>query len=159
MTEGPAAFGRTALPSSDTVHLASKPTLSHGSSCKFKVEATADQVNSTPKGNLIHRLWQCGSEWVRELRNMWAPAGDVRITTTCDVGGHPLWERGLMPRPTKPMKAAAKEDTFKWVLEPPGGVIEGTAYTDGSYLEGPTPELGRCGWSFVVLNDLSLIHI
>ena len=32
-------------------------------------------------------------------------------------------------------------------------MLEGTAYTDGSFLDGPVVELGRCGWSFVVLND------
>ena len=39
---GGMAFGCSASSSDDTVHPVSKPTLSHGSKCKFKVEATAD---------------------------------------------------------------------------------------------------------------------
>lgn len=31
-------------------------------------------------------------------------------------------------------------------------MLEGTAYSVGSFLDGPTPELGRGGWAFVVLN-------
>ena len=51
------------------------------------------------------------------------------------------------------MKAAAKEASFRWVVEPEGGMLEGTAYSDGSFLDGPIPELARGGWAFAVLND------
>ena len=45
-----------------------------------------------------------------------------------------------------------KEATFKWVIEPLDGMLEGTAYSDGSFLDGPIPEVARGGWSFAVLN-------
>ena len=32
-------------------------------------------------------------------------------------------------------------------------MLEGTAYSDGSFLDGPIPELAREGWAFAVLDD------
>ena len=55
------------------------------------------------------------------------------------------------------MKFVAKEASFKWVVEPEGGMLEGIAYSDGSFLDGPIPELARGGWAFVVLNDDGVI--
>ena len=77
------------------------------------------------------------------LRSKWAPPASVATTMQCNVEGHPAWERALMPRLAKPMKAAAKEASFRWVVEPEGGMLEGTAYADGSFLDGPIPELAR----------------
>ena len=51
------------------------------------------------------------------------------------------------------MKKVAEQESFRWVIKPKDGCLEGTAYSDGSLLDGPTPELARCGWAFVVLND------
>ena len=51
------------------------------------------------------------------------------------------------------MKAAAKEASVRWVVEPEGGMLEGTAYSDGSFLDGPISELARGGWAFAVLSD------
>ena len=51
------------------------------------------------------------------------------------------------------MQSAAKEATFRWVVEPPYGMLEGIAYSDGSFLDGPIPELARGGWAFAVLNN------
>jgi hypothetical protein len=58
-----------------------------------------------------------------------------------------------MPMPTKPMRKKAQKESFKWTVKPAGGVIEGTVYTDGSALDGPNPNLVRCGWAFVVLDN------
>ena len=51
------------------------------------------------------------------------------------------------------MKSVSNEATFRWMIEPEGGMLEGTAYSDGSFLDGPIPELARGGWAFAVLND------
>ena len=51
------------------------------------------------------------------------------------------------------MRKKAQKESFKWTVKPEGGVIEGTVYTDGSALDGPNPNLVRCGWAFVVLDD------
>ena len=59
----------------------------------------------------------------------------------------------MQPIPIKPKKNAASEASFKWVVEPEGGVIEGTAYSDGSFLDGLIPELARGGWAFALLDD------
>ena len=55
------------------------------------------------------------------------------------------------------MKAVAKEASFRWVVEPEGGMLEGAAYFDGSFLDGPIPELTRGAWAFAVLNDDGVI--
>ena len=53
------------------------------------------------------------------------------------------------PPPRPPAKAAS----FHWKVKPLDGIIAGRIYTDGSALDGPTYEMMRCGWSFVVLDD------
>ncbi len=82
----------------------------------------------------------------------WAPDRDVATASQCDIDGHHAWERALQPRPSMPMQRAASEASFTWVIEPPGGMIEGTAYSDGSFLDGPIAELARGGWAFAVLD-------
>ena len=79
--------------------------------------------------------------------------GDLVTTSQCDTEGHPDWERALQPRPSKPKKSAASVASFRWVVVPERGMLEGTAYSDGSFLDGPIPKLARGGWAFVVLND------
>ena len=69
----------------------------------------------------------------------------------CELSGHPSCERGMAPRPTLPMRQAAQAESFKWKVQPGGEMFEGDIYPDGSALDGPTVELMRCGWSFVVL--------
>ena len=124
---------------------------------RYKVEATAEQIKETPVGNLGHRIWRCTSEHMSKLRERWASPSDLVTTSRCEVDGHLAWERALQPRPTKPMVSIAAEESFRWVVEPPGGIIEGTAYSDGSLLDGPIYELARCGWAFVVLDDYGKI--
>ena len=68
-------------------------------------------------------------------------------------GGKPEWVRALAGRPPRPSKPRAACETFKWVVEPEGGWLQGDIYTDGSVLDGPTEELSRCGWAFVILDD------
>ena len=87
-----------------------------------------------------------------KLRKRWAAPADLATTMQCDTEGHPAWERALQPRPSKPMQKVAAHESFRWVVEPEGGIIEGTAYSDGSLLDGPIAELARCGWAFAVLD-------
>lgn len=61
--------------------------------------------------------------------------------------------RALAARPPKPARAQAATETFKWIVEPVDGWMQGDVYPDGSVLDGPTEELSRCGWAFVVLDD------
>ena len=141
-------------------HVISDEVLVHGESpaqrqdrVRHKVEATAEQVAAAPVGNLGHRLWRCQSEWMTTLRKKWASPENVVVASQCNIEGHPAWERALVPRPTKPMTKTSKVDTFNWVVELEGGMLEGTAYSDGSFLDGPIAELARGDWAFVVLND------
>ena len=118
------------------------------SKIRYKLEASPEQIDVAPVGNLGHRIWRCQSEWMSKLRNKWAPAEGMHPTQQCNVEGHPAWERALRPRPTKPVRSVEKEESFRWVVEPSDGMLEGTAYSDGSFLDGPIPELARGGWSF-----------
>lgn len=120
---------------------------------KHKVEATAEQIAEAPVGSLGHRIWKCQAGWMSKQRNKWAAPRDLEMTSQCNTEGHPAWGRALQPRPSKPKLSAASEASFKWVVEPEGGMIEGTAYSDGSFLDGPIPELARGGWAFAVLSD------
>ena len=69
---------------------------------------------------------------------------------SCDVIGHPAWERGLPPKPSPPTTAIAATDSFRWVVRPEGDMFSGEIYPDGSAVDRPNLELMRCGWAFVV---------
>ena len=59
--------------------------------------------------------------------------------------------RGLVPIPSPPKTANAAIDSFRWIVRPEGSMLAGEIYPDGSALDGPNPELMRCGWAFVVI--------
>ena len=114
---------------------------------RHKVEATAEQIAEAPVASLGHRIWNCQAEWMAKQRNKWVAPRDLATTSQCNTERHPAWERALQPRPSKPKKSAASEASFKCVVEPEGGMIEGTACSDGSLLDGPISELARSGWA------------
>ena len=62
-------------------------------------------------------------------------------------------ERALVPRPPPPARPPAQQASFHWKVEPSDQYVSGRIYTDGSALDGPSYEMMRCGWSFVVLDD------
>ena len=112
------------------------------------VVATGEQIARAPIGNLHHRGWKCESAVMADARRRWAPERDVATELDCDVRGHPGWERALYPKPARPTIGRSPVETFRWILEPEGGMLEGVVYPDGSALDGPTPELcGRDGHS------------
>jgi len=51
------------------------------------------------------------------------------------------------------MRKKAQHATFHWVVKPEDGIIQGTIYTDGSALDGPSPGLMRCGLAFVAVDS------
>ena len=91
------------------------------------------------------------AEPLAAARQKWAPEKDLATVRACDVQGNPAWERALFPKPPRPKMRRAVEASFRWILEPEGGIITGDVYPDGSALDGPVKELMRCGWSFVVV--------
>ena len=117
------------------------------------VKPTPEQVRKAPVGNLFHRIWKCGCEHLKVQREKWARPADLRTIEACQLQGHPGWERALMPMPGKPLKKKAQRETFHWVVEPEGGMIRGTIYTDGSALDGPSSMFMRCGWAFVAVDN------
>ena len=117
---------------------------------KDVVTATHEQILKAPKGDLIHRNWKC--EHTEALRSEHAPLSDVRAMKDVDPKGHPTWERGLVARPTLPLKTRSKVETFNWHVKPDGPAT-GVVYTDGSARDGRISELQRCGWAFVVIDS------
>ena len=89
---------------------------------------------------------------MQSARNKWVRKEDVIIEAECDVKGHPAWARGLTPKPSPPRTKAAREASFRWIVKPSGEMFAGEIYPDGPALDGPTPEVMRCGWACVVTN-------
>ena len=53
------------------------------------------------------------------------------------------------------MRYAAQEESFRWRVRPEGEMFEGDIHHNVSALDGPSAELMRCGWSCVVLDQVS----
>ena len=118
---------------------------------KDKAEATEDQLARAPLGNLNHRVWK--GACLKNLRGELAPEADVRTALSCDVSGHPAWERALVPRPPLPLKKRQPTETLVWVVKPKSIVANVTFYTDGSFRDGEVLELGREVWAFAAFDD------
>ena len=56
-----------------------------------------------------------------------------------------------------PLARRSGVETFNWHIKPLHGPVAGEVYTDGSARDGPTPELLRCGWSFMVIDGAGKI--
>ena len=115
------------------------------------VKATAEQILKAPRGDLIHRNWEC--KRTKALRSSTAPDADVRAVADVDLRGHPTWDRGLTIRPTEPLRRKSPVETFNWHIKPRQLPIVGHVYPDGSSRDGPIPELERCGWAFAIVDD------
>ena len=66
--------------------------------------------------------------------------------------GSLIMERGLTKSIADTVPSSSAKDSFKWILEPPGGTFLGNVYSDGSRLDGPSQLLARNGWAFVVVD-------
>ena len=74
------------------------------------VVATDDQINRAPVGNSNHRIWKCQAEPLQGARAKWSRKVDRKKEASCDVAGHPAWERGLVPKPSPRKTAIAATD-------------------------------------------------
>lgn len=123
----------------------------HKAEVKIKqAVAITEEISRAPVGNNNHRIWRRQAEPMKKARGRWSREADRQNEASCDVAGHPVWERGSTPKPSMPKTTIAKSDSFRWVIRPEGDMSAGEIYPDGSALDGPNPELLRCGWSFVV---------
>lgn len=112
---------------------------------------TEDQINRAPVGSSNHRIWKCQAEPLEGARAKWSREVDRKTEASCAVVGHLAWERGLVPKPSPPRKAIVASDSFRWIIRPEGDMFHNKIYPDGSALDGPNPELMRCGWAFVFI--------
>lgn len=104
----------------------------------------------TPVGTLKHRNYLCPT--LEPERVKFAHPGlrhKARLNDNSDLA----MERAFMPDISNFVPAPSREATFRWHLEPPGGVLHGKVYTDCSRLDGPTALLARNGWAFVAVDD------
>ena len=106
-------------------------------------------LDSAPSGTLRHRHFSCPRH--QHMRSVLAPQYMLEAIASGTAVGLEL-DRGLMRSPVHVVPPPSQVDTFTWDVEPPDGTVDGVCYSDGSLLDGPTELLGRCGWSFVVLN-------
>ena len=120
-------------------------------SVRHEVEATDDIMARAPIGDLNHRAWS--GECLKEMRKRHADPEDVRITETCNIAGHPAWERAMAVRPPAPMVRPSKVGTFWWHVRPRELPVQGIVYPDGSELDARVPEMSRTGWAFVITNE------
>ena len=113
-----------------------------------------ERLQAVPDGTLWHRVWDCpahdqqrqGSvgQALRAQVGQQAAAG--QHDTACFTKAMVRWDHVVIPPP-------CQSDTFHWVIEPAGGVVEGTVYTDGSRLDGPDDAVARNGWAFIAVDD------
>ena len=120
-------------------------------------EAATDEVLlRAPEGTLFHRTWICKS--LAEPRQKEAPPEDIARTKLGWGAGDPVWERALAPMPPLPTRKRKEYAIFHWIIEPLEGILPpGDVYVDGSALDGPYRQLIRCGWAFVMIDDLGNI--
>ena len=66
-----------------------------------------------------------------------------------------LLTRALLATPDVSEYAPNAESHFEWEVRPQDGVIESnvTIYTDGSMVDGPSPDIGRVGFGIVAINE------
>ena len=92
-------------------------------SARDTVVATQEQIDRAPKGILIYRNLGCKRTEI--LRCKLAPHSDVRTAKDIDVGEHLAWEKGLVARPSLPLKRKSNIETFNWHKKTEGGVVVG----------------------------------
>ena len=81
-------------------------------SMEEEVNATTDQLDKAPRGDLVHRLWR--RQCLKELREQHADEQDIRAAADCEVHGRVAWERALLTRPPLPLRKPSPVDTFHW---------------------------------------------
>lgn len=108
-----------------------------------------------PVGRMRHRNWECPR--LRADRAT-LPASVLRSVES-GIGGDFVAERGLLKSVLRLPPPPAAQASFHWHQRPPCGCIDGTVYTDGSCLDGPSAYTRRCGWSFVVLDTLVIFPL
>ena len=107
-------------------------------------------LKQCPVGNTHHRVWTCPHSDAQRSKGV----GDHIVAAALKMQGNdPLGDRGLYPVQIVPVPPKPTEDTFEWVIMPPGELFTGTIYTDGSRLDGKTVILAVSGWAFVAVDD------
>ena len=104
--------------------------------------ATPEMIQAAPVGTLKHRNYLCPALEPERIKH--APPG-MRYKARLNAHSDLAMERALMPAISHIVPPPSKAATFQWALEPPGGVIYGRIYTDGSRLDGPLALLARNG--------------
>ena len=109
-------------------------------------ETDTCQACSQEVGTTWHSLYGCPmSEGFRQQYDC-----PVLFQQAQQRKGLPLWTRALMPDPSWSFPAPILKLDVVWELEPPGGVLEGEGFGDGSGIFPTSRRMRRCGWGLVV---------
>ena len=116
-----------------------------------------------PAGTFAHRMWSCAS--LQPRRASLAPSALVHEAFSLMQNRHldsAQWLHALAPLFAQAVPPRHSEGIFAWVLCPAEGTFQGTAYIDGSLLDG-SPDFGglcgRFGWAFVVLDGAGTVIV
>ena len=66
-------------------------------------------------------------------------------------------EKALVARPTLPKRGLSPTETFHWHVKPRELPVYGAKYSDGPVREGAILELARCGWAFVIADEVGTV--
>ena len=127
--------------------------------CVATHQCSPDSEDPAHCGTLVHRTCTCPA--LEEFRAKAMPSSvkaSLQKSILADGSVDPqkfLWfTRALRRSPLCKVPARDQEESFEWVKQPDGGLLEGDVYTDGSLMDNEPEFEGRCkalGWSFVVL--------
>ncbi len=135
--------------------VARSATEDHGALQHITEAALLDVLTNAPVGTLLHRAWDCLRHAPQRAAAMQAGDGDwARLERLRAQLPQVSLERALVPAAVRPSPMRMRDESFEWIVEPPGGTgtIHGRVYTDGSAVDNTDEVLRRLGWAFVVLD-------
>ncbi len=113
-------------------------------------------------GTEVHRIYTCpvlqpfreqhAPRWLlREVQSLLRENGGV-----LDLWAVLKYTRALVPLLFSRMRAPPRGETFEWLVEPPGGMVDGETFVDGSRLFAEHDLFNTCarhGWAFTTYDD------
>ena len=114
------------------------------------------------RGTLVHRLWTCPVTEPQRVQHvepllLQRVKSLIRADYTLPPAVVLLYTRALHRSLEPKLPSAPRESSFHWdIPPPPGGILVGRAYADGSRLYAEHKYCGlvaRQGWAFTILND------
>ena len=130
---------------------------SEGSTARPADAHVIEPSGAVPPGTAVHRIWECAVT-KQQRQRLVSPLLRHAYQRACTNGTADLavWTRGFMPTQQAVRIAEEHCESFRWIVQPVDGWINGRIYTDGSMIDGPPCVDGlrrRLGWSIVALDS------